>query len=651
MTLFKLSMRNARRQAGDYLIYFVTVIISAALLYAFNGLIFSDEIRKLSSMMQSLPVVITLSSIVVVCIIGWLVHYITNFMLLRRSRELGTYLLTGLESRQVSRLFFLENLVVCGSALIPGILLGNLIFQMLRAVMLTLFQVPYRLSLSFSLKAVGLTFFYFLLIYLSAQLRGNKRIRIMKIYDLIYFDRKNENLVIQKEKKRRRLFTVSIVLGIIGTLLLLMGNLASGIAGSACIIAFLFGFFLSFSSGVPAWFEKHPEEKYKGQTLLIFRTLSAKLATMGVVMAVISMLFTAVLITQGAGSVFAAMFENRAKQIACFDLFISTRTPEQTLPHYLDYIQENIPVTDSLQYNLYQADNAQITEHITTDTYPSFAASCDTLMRYSDYAALRSMLGYPEARLRPGEYLIHCMPFLKDQISGIAPDITGEGVTLKPGAVYTEDFLQRFWSDGNGNGFVLVVPDKTAETRPVGRTVYAAMTAQPVSKAQYQALNDLSDTYCTAEYVPLFIKSYIIEEAASETAIFAFPLYYLALVLTITAAAILTIQQLSETRRYRQQFLLLAKLGMEPREMAGALRRQLAIYYAMPAVPPLLISIPVVYSIGNSVEPWTLTGASSPLMLTVSCILLFFLLYSVYILMAYSSLKRNVLPVTQRPVL
>ena len=163
-------MRNARRQAGDYLIYFVTVIISAALLYAFNGLIFSDEIRKLSSMMQSLPVVITLSSIVVVCIIGWLVHYITNFMLLRRSRELGTYLLTGLESRQVSRLFFLENLVVCGSALIPGILLGNLIFQMLRAVMLTLFQVPYRLSLSFSLKAVGLTFFYFLLIYLSACL-------------------------------------------------------------------------------------------------------------------------------------------------------------------------------------------------------------------------------------------------------------------------------------------------------------------------------------------------------------------------------------------------------------------------------------------------------------------------------------------------
>ena len=36
-----------------------------------------------------------------------------------------------------------------------------------------------------------------------------------------------------------------------------------------------------------------------------------------------------------------------------------------------------------------------------------------------------------------------------------------------------------------------------------------------------------------------------------------FPLFYLALVLTMVAATILTIQQLSETGRYRRQFELL----------------------------------------------------------------------------------------------
>ena len=112
MTLSKLSLRNARRQTGDYLVYFVTVTITAALLYACNGLIFSSEVQKLSSILRTLPLVIVLASIVVVCIIGWLVQYTTGFMFTKRSREFGTYILIGLENGQVARLFFLENLIV-----------------------------------------------------------------------------------------------------------------------------------------------------------------------------------------------------------------------------------------------------------------------------------------------------------------------------------------------------------------------------------------------------------------------------------------------------------------------------------------------------------------------------------------------------------
>ena len=78
MTLFKLSLRNARRQARDYLVYFVSVVMAAALLYAFNGLVFSQEILNLSRRMAQMPSIIVLASIVVVCIFGWLVSYTTN---------------------------------------------------------------------------------------------------------------------------------------------------------------------------------------------------------------------------------------------------------------------------------------------------------------------------------------------------------------------------------------------------------------------------------------------------------------------------------------------------------------------------------------------------------------------------------------------
>lgn len=129
MTLSKLSLRNARRQAGDYLVYFATIIMVTALMYSLNGLIFSEEIQSLSKLLKSLPAMIVLASIAVICIMSWLVSYTTKFMLTQRSRELGTYILIGLENRQVAHLFFLENIMVGSFAFLFGILLGNIIFQ------------------------------------------------------------------------------------------------------------------------------------------------------------------------------------------------------------------------------------------------------------------------------------------------------------------------------------------------------------------------------------------------------------------------------------------------------------------------------------------------------------------------------------------
>lgn len=116
--------------------------------------------------------------------------------------------------------------------------------------------------------------------------------------------------------------------------------------GAGCIIAFLYGFFLSFASGVPAFFEKHPGRKYRGQTLVIFRTLTAKLATMGVVMATISLLFTATLLSEGSGMVFSALFQNRMEKVSAFDLYIGTKD-QAHLAAYQAYLNRAVPVTSA----------------------------------------------------------------------------------------------------------------------------------------------------------------------------------------------------------------------------------------------------------------------------------------------------------------
>ncbi len=649
VTLSKLSLRNAQRQARDYLVYFVTVVMAAALLYSFNGLVFSQEIITLSRSISVLPLMIVLASVVVVCVFGWLVAYATRFMLLRRGRELGLYLLIGLENRQLARLFFLENLAVGGCALVLGTALGGLLYQVFRAIVLALFGLPYAFSFGFSLSALGLTVLYFALIYLFALRRSRKYIRRANIHDLLYVDRANEGMVIQTGTVRRWMFSFSIVLGVAGTCLLMAGGAILGVTGAGCVIVFLFGFFLSFASGVPAFFDRRPARKYRGQSLLVFRTLTAKLATMGVLMATISMIFTATLISEGAGLVFRGLFAGRAAENACFDLYIGAAGNGPVSRDYFDFIQDNISVEWELHYCVYQAEDSRVMDYVERmgEDYHRYFDR-DPVLRYSDYAALRAIAGYPPVELKPGEYLIHCRAYLEKHLTGYTQPISLGGASLIPGGVHAEHLLQNY-DTGNGARYVLVVPDEAAEGLLVFHHAYAAKTAQPVTEAQFDVLCDIN--YRLGEqnlpepiYDEIHTRASEKAEEAAQTVLFVFPLFYLALALTMTAATILTIQQLSETERYRRQFQLLQKLGMDRREMAKALSRQFTIYYALPAVPPVLIGIPFILHLSHAPEPGVMVGMNSPLSIVTISLGIFFLIYAIYILLAYTSLKRNVMP-------
>lgn len=654
MTLSKLSLRNAKRQAGDYLVYFATVVMVCAMLYAFNCLAVSEEIHKLSDMMDNMTLTIVLASIAVVFITGWLVSYTTGFMLSRRSRELGTYLLIGLKNNQVARLFFLENLSVGGVALLFGIPLGNLVYQMLRAILLTMFSTPYHFRYNFSLKAIGLTLAYFAAIYLFALIRSRKRIRNMKIYDLIYFERKNEAELVKKSKTRKTLFVISIMSGIVGTFLLMTASkLLIGVIGAGCIIIFIYGFFTSFSSGVPAYFERKPERKYQGQNLMIFRTLTSKLATMGIVMATISLLFTATLLTEGSGMVFNGIFQGRLERNAFDLLFVSDQKSHTDLSQ--EKMAEQLPLAVSWQYSLYPCEDDSIIDYlIETAGYQRYSYDSDfnecAMMAFSDYTALRDMLGLPSAELEPDCYIVHCMPYLEEPLQKWEQAISLNGNTLYPSKIYTEQFAQNLWN-GNGHQFLLVVPDAVCAGRSPIRYCLAAMTEYNITSEQYEALQLSLDertadgiNFRSDDWDLLFSKAANISDTATWSAIAIFPFFYLALTLAMTAATVLTVQQLSEARHYRRQFELLRKLGMDSREIRRALFRQLAIYYFMPVIPPVLVAIPFILDLCNEVEPGTLVGASSPPIILAVSLGLFFLVYLVYTVVAYISMKRNVLP-------
>ena len=111
--LFKLAVRNVRRQIGNYLIYFITVSMTVSLLFAVNNIIFSRELSAFSENMELMSEGLTAVTIFISLIVAFVLSYATSFMLRLRKREFGTYLTLGITRRNIVSIFVVETMIIC----------------------------------------------------------------------------------------------------------------------------------------------------------------------------------------------------------------------------------------------------------------------------------------------------------------------------------------------------------------------------------------------------------------------------------------------------------------------------------------------------------------------------------------------------------
>ena len=98
--LSKLALRNVKRQVGNYLIYFMTVVFTVAMLFSVSNIIFSENLMKFATSKEIRGALICV--VVFICtIVAFVLSYATSFMLKLRKREFGTYLTLGM-TRKIS---------------------------------------------------------------------------------------------------------------------------------------------------------------------------------------------------------------------------------------------------------------------------------------------------------------------------------------------------------------------------------------------------------------------------------------------------------------------------------------------------------------------------------------------------------------------
>lgn len=100
----KLTLRNARRSALDYLLYIFTLTTLIAIM-SFSNCV-SNFADGMGFQAAALP-------ILVVIIMSVLIKFVNDFMIKQRANEFATYILLGIEKRKLSLVFSSELNCVC----------------------------------------------------------------------------------------------------------------------------------------------------------------------------------------------------------------------------------------------------------------------------------------------------------------------------------------------------------------------------------------------------------------------------------------------------------------------------------------------------------------------------------------------------------
>ncbi len=368
--LLKLAWGNVRKSARDFAIYFVTVALGVAVFYAFNSITDQQAVGAIgngSNLRELLNEIISYVSVFIVVVLGFLVIYANRFLIRRRSKEFGLYLVMGMRTSQVVGIVGLETLIVGVISLVIGFIVGFGFSYLIMLGTAALFQETIEgFAMGISVIALLNTIAIFAIIFVIAALINARRIATTPLINLLHADRKNERLVLRNLPLSVILFIISVALiGFSYHLLIENGLLEPSPEFLAATIIVCIGtwlFFYSLSGFLLRLIQWIRPLYFRGLNMFTMRQLNAKLNTTVASMTIVCItLFLSITSVCGGIGIVNAM--NRSvEDTTAYDASVNTNWTNPVAFNQLTYPSGPI-------------DPASIQENL--GPYQQFAESCN----------------------------------------------------------------------------------------------------------------------------------------------------------------------------------------------------------------------------------------------------------------------------------
>ncbi len=652
MSSIKLAFKNVGKSIRDYAIYFLTLALGVCIFYVFNSMDSQALLAGLSmaqgGVLEMLVTAIDATSIFVSAILAFLIVYANKFLMRRRKKELGVYLILGMPKGKVSFILAMETLVIGLFALAMGLIAGILLSQGLSVLVASMFQVKLELfRFVFSTAALLKTLLYFGAIFLIVMLLNVVHVSRCKLVTLLNAERTNEKAYSGKLWLSVIAFIASAgCLGyayqqIIDNGLVLLNDqfnraILFGVIGTLLFFFSLSGFLLKLIKSNKALY-------HRGLNSFVFRQLNSKINTNFLSMTFVClMLFFAIAVT-ATGSGLNYAITKTAMENAPYDATVSfDAVGEQEAQVQM---QENSFEIDryfkeSYLFS-YRETGIKYTQYLEPADFPSTGTNISSrtfdAISVSQYNALMRLQGKKEIALGQGEYAV-CAAAEKTRGAGQKLLDTGAVMQvgqeqLKPGKAELQTvYLETMTS--NPVNLILILPDDAAAQIPEYRT-YLAGNYQSGDK-------DALDLQLDTDYEGVWPGMRIVTAGrvmmmqTGMKAMVLFVLLYLGIIFLIAASAVLALQQLSETADNASRYALLRKLGVDDDMARGAMRRQVALYFFIPLALALVHSAVAIYVVNKMVMEFRVQNSLPSILCSAGLLLV---LYGIYYFATYQSCK------------
>lgn len=682
--LTKIAIKNVKRSFKDYIVYFLTLMLSVSIFFVFNSidspspaLAISDSQRQLIDIFGK---AISVLSIFISIVLGFLIVYANGFMIKRRKKEFGTYLLLGMSKKKVSLILTIETLIVGLSSLVSGLIVGTFASQFMTNLIAKQLEISLdKFLFTFSFSTCIETIISFGIIFLAVMVFNIFSLSRCKLINLLYASKFNQKLKIKKLWLTVTLFIISIIM--LGTSYYIILNNPTNVLDSddkglkivsICIISICIGIFLLFMSLSELLLkisQKNKKLYYKNLNIFNFKQINSKINSTHLSMTIVSLLMIVALITMPIINMSSDIVNKDIDALYPADVYISAcsfdnsegnigiQDPEETLREK----GVNIEELNSLFSHKTEYTYANVNCLTETDSNPYLeefgksSLNISTYIKETDYNKVVNDLNIGnEVHLNDNEFSIaintsniknidHNIDILVKYSKFALEQTAKENIKFKSlENLSTNPML-------NNSAFVIVSDNFAAKNLEYySPTIigYLKPDKKDSNLKLEEVLSKGNIKLQKPESFQLDNHECFIEVSSrishlSENKIIMFFVIaigaYIGIIFLLAGVTVLAIQQLSEASDNNKRYLLLKKLGVSNSSIRKAVLFQVSTYFLIPLVVAIINAIFGILKFNNMIHAFNFSVEAATAILPFVALIL---IYLAYFLVTYFGCER-----------